>query len=115
VPLQERIDHPVLGHFSHKTNIYNMADVIREDFGGDSGGRTGHKRYGQDNLTPLERRKLARDLQSHLPANRRLGEPLKDDDDDDDGPRVRGYVDVAESHLAAASRPRFESVRTAIV
>lgn len=71
-------------------------------------------RYMQDNLTPIEQIKLKQNLQSHLPPDERLGRPLEDGDDSDDdasedddssnaddyAPRVRGYVDVAESLLA---------------
>lgn len=71
-------------------------------------------RYMQDNLTPIEQIKLKQSLESHLPVDERLGRPLVDGDDSDDNdsdddesgnagdyaPRVRGYVDVAESLLA---------------
>lgn len=69
-------------------------------------------RYMQDNLTPIEQIKLEQNLHSH--PDERLGRPLveghdcdddvSDDDDsdnaDDYAPRVRGYVDVAETLLA---------------
>lgn len=71
-------------------------------------------RYMQDNLTPIEQVKLAQNLHSHLSPDERLGRPLVDGDDcdddvsdddnsnnaDDSAPRVRGYVDVAETLLA---------------
>lgn len=73
-------------------------------------------RYMQDDLTLAEHAELAKDPQSHLPEDERLGKPLVDDDSSDDdesdsdesdsedsedhAPRVRGYVDVAESLMA---------------
>lgn len=112
VPFKKRIESPVIGHFSHKTNAFLMAQVWRDNLGGNKIGRIGVMRYMQDNLTQVERIKLAKDLESHLPEDERLGKPLEDGDDDsgsdsnsddnednaDDHPlRVRGYVDLAES------------------
>lgn len=110
-PIQERVKDPIIGHFSHKTNVFLMAEVWRDNLGGNQIGRMGVMRYMQDSLTPVEQVKLAKDLQSHLPEDERLGEPIQDDSDQDEdedededaadyAPRVRGYVDVAESLLA---------------
>lgn len=76
-------------------------------------------RYMQDDLTLVEHAELAKDPQSHLREDQRLGRSLVDYDDSDDdesdsdesdsddsddsedyAPRVRGYVDVAESLMA---------------
>lgn len=77
-------------------------------------------RYMQDDLTLAEHAELAKDPQSHLPEYERLGGSLVDyydssdddesdsdesnsddfDDSEDHAPRVRGYVDVAESLMA---------------
>lgn len=68
----------------------------------------GIRRYQQDNLTPLEQTELAKKLESYVPEDERLGEPMQDVDDDDEEdennyvPRVRGYVDVAEFLLSQA-------------
>lgn len=103
-----------------------MAGVWRDILGGVQVGKTGIMRYMQDNLTPVEQARLARDLQSHLPEDERLGQPLDNGDDEDDdedvedrATRVRGYVDVAESLLAQqvpislrVSEQRFVNIMT---
>lgn len=118
-PFKERVAHPIIGHFSHKTNVFLMAEVWRDNLGGNQIGKIGVMRYMQDSLTLVEHAQLAQDLQSHLPEDERLGKPIVDDDDSDTddsdsddsdsdksdnsedyAPRVRGYVDVAESLLA---------------
>lgn len=120
-PLKERVAHPIIGHFSHKTNAFLMAEVWRDNLGGNQIGRIGVMRYMQDDLTLVEHAELAKNPQSHLPEDQRLGRPLVDYDDSDDdesdsdesdsdesdsddsddyAPRVRGYVDVAESLMA---------------
>ncbi|KAL2285329.1 hypothetical protein FJTKL_08268 [Diaporthe vaccinii] len=111
---EERVKTPIIGHFSHETNIFLMAEVWRDNLGGNKVGRLGIMRYMQDNLTPIEQIKLEQNLYSHLSPDERLGRPLveghdcdddvSDDDDSDNAdnyaPRVRGYVDVAETLLA---------------
>ena len=77
-------------------------------------------RYMQDHFTLVEHNKLAQDLHSYLPEDERLGKPLEDCDDDSDSdseeddnqgnaddfaPRLRGYVDVAESLLGQQVAP----------
>lgn len=114
-PLQQRIDHPVLGHFSYKANIFGLANILREKLGGPNEARSGHRRYTQDNLTSVEKQKLWRDLETYLPPEKRCGKPLEDnggngDEDEDDAPRVRGYLDVAESLMA---QPVVQDLRVA--
>lgn len=106
-PLQARINQPIIGHFSYKTNVFLMARVWQDNLGGDQVGKFGIRRYLQDNLTSLEQTELAKSLESYVPEAERLGEPMKDVDEDDDdedendyAPRVRGYVDVANFLLA---------------
>lgn len=77
--------------------------MLKEKLGGQITGRSGHKRYTQDNFTSREKQKLWRGLEPYLPWEERLGRPLEDNGangDQDNAPRVRGYLDVAESLMA---------------
>ncbi|KAL1873021.1 hypothetical protein Daus18300_004162 [Diaporthe australafricana] len=102
---------PVTGHFSHKSNIFLMARVWNENLGGNQVGRIGIMRYLQDGLTPAEHIQLGLDLESQVPDDERLGEPLGAVVDDF-GPELRGYLDVAESILQQPIAQNL-SVRTA--
>ncbi|KAK2598578.1 hypothetical protein N8I77_011978 [Diaporthe amygdali] len=108
-PFKFREHAPIIGHFSHKTNVFLMAGVWKDNLGGNQIGRIGFMRYMQDGLTVAEQTRLAfylgLDLEAQVPEDEQLGKPLnrnedEDEDDASDGAqRLRGYVDLAESLL----------------